>query len=143
MSGSRLILKCRATNDSSCLKNRFLTPPSRFPQQKTAKINQLWQKISFAFTSSKMCILKMKTLNRYEGTTFLQFLRYCSSRPLFCLFSSFPQFKCKLMKAQMVCMGLVPRAAGWKAQTNPLSYGDTQFADLQSIVKRPGHVVLQ
>ena len=24
----------------------------------------------------------------------------------------------------MVCLGLEPRAAGWKAQTNPLSYND-------------------
>ena len=25
----------------------------------------------------------------------------------------------------MVCLGLKPRAAGWKAQTNQLSYGGT------------------
>ena len=25
----------------------------------------------------------------------------------------------------MVCLGLEPRVAGWKAQTNPLSYGGT------------------
>ena len=25
----------------------------------------------------------------------------------------------------MVCLGVKPRAAGWKAQTNPLSYGGT------------------
>ena len=25
----------------------------------------------------------------------------------------------------MVCLGLKPKAAGWKAQTNPLSYGGT------------------
>ena len=25
----------------------------------------------------------------------------------------------------MVCLGLEPEAAGWKAQTNPLSYGGT------------------
>ena len=25
----------------------------------------------------------------------------------------------------MVCLGLEPGAAGWKAQMNPLSYGDT------------------
>ena len=25
----------------------------------------------------------------------------------------------------MVCLGLEPGAAGWKAQTNPLSYGST------------------
>ena len=29
------------------------------------------------------------------------------------------------MKAMMVCLGLEPRAAGWKAQTNPLCYGGT------------------
>ena len=27
----------------------------------------------------------------------------------------------------MVCLGLEPGAAGWKAQTNPLSYGGTPF----------------
>ena len=27
----------------------------------------------------------------------------------------------------MVCLGLEPEAAGWKAQTNPLSYGGTQW----------------
>ena len=27
----------------------------------------------------------------------------------------------------MVCLGFEPRAAGWKAQTNPLSYGGTPF----------------
>ena len=26
------------------------------------------------------------------------------------------------MKAYMVCLELKPKAAGWKAQTNPLSY---------------------
>ena len=25
----------------------------------------------------------------------------------------------------MVCLGVKPRAAGWKVQTNPLSYGGT------------------
>ena len=34
----------------------------------------------------------------------------------------------------MVCLGLEPRAAAWKAQTNPLSYGGTPlvsfFGDL-------------
>ena len=28
----------------------------------------------------------------------------------------------KLMKALIMCLGLEPGAAGWKAQTNPLSY---------------------
>ena len=27
----------------------------------------------------------------------------------------------------MVCLGLEPGAAGWKAQTNPLSYGGTHL----------------
>ena len=30
----------------------------------------------------------------------------------------------------MVRLGLEPRAAGWKAQTNPLSYGGTPFPRL-------------
>ena len=28
----------------------------------------------------------------------------------------------------MVCLGLEPGAAGWKAQTNPLSYGGTPLS---------------
>ena len=27
----------------------------------------------------------------------------------------------------MGCLGVEPGAAGWKAQTNPLSYGDTPY----------------
>ena len=40
----------------------------------------------------------------------------------------------------MVCLGFKPEAAGWKAQTNPLSYGSTQsfavthFCDRNSFV---------
>ena len=30
----------------------------------------------------------------------------------------------------MVCLGFEPGAAGWKAHTNPLSYGGTQLAIL-------------
>ena len=30
----------------------------------------------------------------------------------------------------MVCSGLEPGAAGWKAQTNPLSYGGTPYFNL-------------
>ena len=35
------------------------------------------------------------------------------------------QIKYKLIKVLMVCCGLETMAAGWKAQTNPLSYGCT------------------
>ena len=28
----------------------------------------------------------------------------------------------------MVCLGLKPGAAGWKARTNPLSYGSTHLS---------------
>ena len=35
------------------------------------------------------------------------------------------QIKYKLNKDKMVCLGLEPRAAGWRGQTNPLSYGGT------------------
>ena len=49
------------------------------------------------------------------------------SRPLFVYCSLFymTQIKYKLIKALMVCLGLKPRAAGWKAHTNPLSYCGT------------------
>ena len=30
----------------------------------------------------------------------------------------------------MVCLGLEPGAAGWKVQTNPLSYGGTSLMTL-------------
>ena len=30
----------------------------------------------------------------------------------------------------MVCLGLEPGVAGWKAQTNPLSYSGTPFSSL-------------
>ena len=45
----------------------------------------------------------------------------------FCLSSSFPHDanQYKLIKAEMVCLGLNPGVAGWKGQTNPLSYGGT------------------
>ena len=42
----------------------------------------------------------------------------------FCLFN-ISQFKFKLTKAWMVCLGFEPWAVKWKAQTNPLSYGGT------------------
>ena len=50
--------------------------------------------------------------------------------PLLCLFSFFSQCKdksgtnlTKHDKSVGYVLGLEPRAAGWKAQTNPLSYG--------------------
>ena len=33
----------------------------------------------------------------------------------------------------MVCLGLEPGAAGWKAQTNPLSYNGTLVATNETI----------
>ena len=46
-------------------------------------------------------------------------------RPLYVYFRLFhmTQFKYKQIKALMGCLGLELRAAGWKAQTNPLNYG--------------------
>ena len=32
----------------------------------------------------------------------------------------------------MVCLGLEPGVAGWKAQTNPLSYGGTPWEEFLS-----------
>ena len=40
----------------------------------------------------------------------------------------------------MVCLGIEPGAAGWKARTNPLSYGGTPI--LQLLVRSlAGHAV--
>ena len=44
---------------------------------------------------------------------------------IFVLFTS--QFKYKLKKAYM-CYGFEPRAAGWQALTNPLSYGNRPYS---------------
>ena len=35
----------------------------------------------------------------------------------------------------MACLGVQPRAAGWKAQTNPLSYGSTPIFSSLSLLK--------
>ena len=34
----------------------------------------------------------------------------------------------------MVCLGLEPGAAGWKVQTNPLSYGGTPTRDFGCLI---------
>ena len=34
----------------------------------------------------------------------------------------------------MVCLGLEPGAVGWKAQTNPLSYGGTPIFEQRFIL---------
>ena len=39
----------------------------------------------------------------------------------------------------MVCLGLEPGAAGWKAQTNPLSYGGTPQMTFSFIPFQFGH----
>ena len=39
----------------------------------------------------------------------------------------FKNFLYSFFKALMACLGVEPRVAGWKAQTNPLSYGGTPF----------------
>ena len=41
----------------------------------------------------------------------------------FCLFTSFLHNTIQMLIDLMVCLGLEPGAAEWKAQTNPLSYG--------------------
>ena len=60
------------------------------------------------------------------------------SWPLFVYYCLFyvTQIKHELIKALMVCLGLEPGAAGWKAQTNPLSYGgNILFNSLFHLVK--------
>ena len=56
------------------------------------------------------------------------FLRMGQSRPLYRLFPSFPNDTIQVQiekKHMMVCLGLKLGVAGWKAQTNPLSYDGT------------------
>ena len=48
-----------------------------------------------------------------------------------------------MKKTLIVGLELEPRAAGWKAQTNPLSYDGTQFASLVTIVSWKGELSLQ
>ena len=48
-----------------------------------------------------------------------------SERMFIFVFFHMTQFIYKLIKVSMVCLGLEPRAAGWKAQTNPLRYCGT------------------
>ena len=51
--------------------------------------------------------------------------------PLFVFhFRLFHMTQYKLIKVCMVCLGLKPRAAGWKVQTYPLSYGGTHAGDV-------------
>ena len=61
---------------------------------------------------------------------FLFYLKMGLSRPLFRFYfrpfnTSQFKFKFKLKKVLMVCLGFEPGVAGWKARTNPLSYGGT------------------
>ena len=68
--------------------------------------------------------------------------------PLFCLFSFFSHDKYSTNtineKAQMACLGLEPRAAGWQGQTNPLSYGGTPRYIMELRVEElPGDVVIK
>ena len=43
----------------------------------------------------------------------------------------------------MVCLGLEPGAAGWKAQTNPLSYGGIKALNCSTLVFMHSHWLLQ
>ena len=43
----------------------------------------------------------------------------------------------------MVCLGLEPGTAGWKAQTNPLSYGGTPPTVVSWAIKRRNNSVYQ
>ena len=65
------------------------------------------------------------------------FKKMGQSRPLFVYSRLFYtiQIKYILIKALMVCLGLEPGAAGWKTQTNPLSYGGTPLVDGSNLSK--------
>ena len=73
--------------------------------------------------------------NRFSAPFLTLLLKICQSRPLFVYFRLFymTQIKYKLIKALIVCLGLEPGAAGWKAATNPQSYGGTTFLTLPTL----------
>ena len=56
----------------------------------------------------------------------------------FCLFSFFSHNKYStntiIQKAQVVCLGLEPGAAGWQAQANPLSYQEKRQVTMMTII---------
>ena len=87
--------------------------------------NVLNETSKLRFLGSKIIVFTANL--RFEGlfSGSLQhrmFLIMGLSRPLFVYFRLFymSQFKYNLIKAQMVCLGFKPGAAGWKAQMNPL-----------------------
>ena len=57
----------------------------------------------------------------FQFATF--FKKMGQSRPLFVYFRHFLITISIIEKAQMVCLGFEPGAAGWQAQTKPRSYG--------------------
>ena len=62
--------------------------------------------------------------NRCSRLLVFFFLKMGQSRPLFVYFHSFlVTISIQIEKAQMVCLGFEPGAAGWQAQTKPQSYG--------------------
>ena len=52
---------------------------------------------------------------------------------IFFIFTMQIQIWLLLIKAQMVCLILEPETAGWKAQTNPLSYGGTPIKQFNKV----------
>ena len=95
----------------------------------------LFQKIfkdASAYHLSQSCSFYLLRNEHFDlGPLNLSYNRFISSNICtnFCLktgpivFFYTAQFKYKLIKALMVCLGLKPGAAGWKVQTNPLSHG--------------------
>ena len=57
----------------------------------------------------------------------VNFFKWTNPDLFFCLILSFQHdtIQIEIDKSMMVCLGIKPGAAGWKAQTNPLSYGGT------------------
>ena len=70
-----------------------------------------------------------------SGTMLFPYFKKWANHGLFCLFSSLPHDtnQYKLIKVSMVCFGLKPGAAGWKAKTNRLSYGSTPIRNDVSV----------
>ena len=102
------------------LSTTTTTAQNSFPLFETKNGYLLMQKIPMHNSAFKINIVAFR-LNTY-GEIPASFLFY------FRIFYM-SQFKYNLIKAQMVFLGFEPRAAKWKAQTNPLSCNRTPFED--------------
>ena len=89
------------------------------------------QKTSFTTESGRFSEINMSWFKS------LSLLRPLFSKSVYFHLFNMSQLKSKLIKARMVCLRFKPRAAGWKAQTNPVSYSSTQWCTKAFYVIQP------